>query len=419
MGPLGAAGFSRRDFLRLGAAAGLSFVAPPFAWAQGEPGEDLATSLIVLWLDGGPSQLETFDPKPGTRIGGPTRAIDTRVPGVRFCADLPRLAERADKLAVLRSVVTREGEHQRGRYLMRTGKPLLPTVAQPSVGAVLAHELPREGLEIPPHVALLANDPPRGGFLGAELNAFVVGDPKDPLPDLVSPAGEERFAARMEDLALLERGFARGRPGRAQDTQHHTLARRARSMMESEQVAAFDYRREPERTIEAYGDDPFGRACLVARRLVETGVPAVEVTLDGWDSHANNFEVHTELAERLDRAFAALLDDLIERELLRKTIVLCCGEFGRTPRINALEGRDHWTRGFSVVLAGGGLRSGVVVGETDPEGERPPADPVRVPDLYATLYARLGVDGSQWFDSDQGRPIQLNSGEPLRQLLPA
>lgn len=421
MDPLNDPRLSRRRLLELGGLGALSWAAAP--WLPAARADDEAESsarakaLIVLWLNGGPSQLETFDPHPGSKTGGPTKGVKTKLAGVEFGADYARLAERADELVVIRSMVTKEGEHNRGRYLLRTGFTKLPTVQHPAVSAVVAHELEREKLELPKHVALLSKRPPRGGYLGAKLNAFAVGDPKKPLRDLVSPAGAARFDKRLKHLELLEKGFRKGRAERVASTQHEALVARARRMMKSKQIAAFDYRKETQATIDKYGDSGFGRSCLVARRLLETGVPAIEVSLDGWDTHVNNFELHSALAKPLDQAFAALLDDLKQRKLLDSTIVLCGGEFGRTPRINPLTGRDHWTRGFSLVMAGGGLRKGVVVGATDPAGEKPPTDPVRPRDVFATVYELLGIDRTQVFDTPQGRPVKLSEGKPLKKLI--
>jgi hypothetical protein len=318
---------------------------------------------------------------------------------------------------LVRSLVTKEGEHTRGAHILRTGYPPLPTVTRPSLSAVVAHELDSTGLEIPRHVALLSKRPPIGGFLGADLNAFSVGDPAQPIEDLVSPSGDARLERRLEGLDALEETFRRGRERRVDRTQHRALAGRAHDMMRSEQMVAFEIARESEATRAAYGDTAFGRACLAARRLVETGVPAVEVTLDGWDSHVNNHEIHQGLASTLDQAFSSLLADLAERDLLRRTVVACGGEFGRTPRINALDGRDHWTKGFTWLLGGRGLRPGQVLGETDPQGEALPSDPVAPEDMLATIYHVLGIDPSQEFFTPAGRPAYLGEGTPLRRLL--
>ena len=409
---------SRRELLRLGGGALASLTLGglwPRRASAAEAGH--AKALIVLWLDGGASQLETFDPHPGGKIGGPTQAIATKQKGVQFAAGLPRLAERADKLAVIRSLVTKEGEHQRGRYLMRTGHPMLATARHPAISAAVAHELERDEVKIPQHVSFLSPHPPRGGYLGVPFDAFKVGDPARPVPDLISPVGKQRFERRLKGLEVLEGGFRRGRGERAGDTQHLDLARRAKQMMDSPQVEAFDVKQEPAAVREAYGDTPFGRACLAARRLVEVGVPAIEVSLGNWDTHVDHFELTKPKTEALDRGFSALLDDLAQRDLLDSTLILCASEFGRTPTINPLEGRDHWTRGFSLALAGGGLVVGQTLGSTDPQGEQAPKAPISPADVYATLLKRLDIDGSQVFDTPQGRPITLNEGKPLEQLL--
>lgn len=415
---------TRRDALRLSAMGAVSWLGGQLTWASPARAEDgpklemeLGPAVIVVWLAGGPSQLETFDPHPGSKTGGPTRAIESSITGVQLAADYPLLAERLNRTALVRSLVTTEGEHERGTYLLRTGQQLIPTVSYPTLTAVAAHDLAPEGLEVPPHVAILSKTPPRGGLLGARWHAFGVGDPKDPLQDLTALEGAARLDARLEALARLEAGFARGRAGRCKALQHGELAARGRAMMASPQVAAFGLDGETQATREAYGDTPFGRGCLVARRLVEVGVPAVEVTLDGWDTHIDNFTLHTNLAKVLDRALSALLDDLRARDLDRRVLVVCAGEFGRTPVVNALEGRDHWTRGFPVLLAGKGIRPGTVIGSTDPDGEKPPTDPINPQDLFATLFRVLGVDTTRELYTPQGRPIRLNEGSPVARLL--
>lgn len=334
----------RRGLLRWAGRAGLASLLSPLVARPGWTAEPRARALIVLWLEGGPSQLETFDPHPGSPIMGPTRAIETALPGVRFAGGLPRLAERADRLAVVRSLVTDEPEHQRARYRVRTGAKLTPTVVHPAVSAAVAHEVPRAGLDLPPHVALLSQRPPRGGYLGSAWNAFAVRDPEQLRRKAARAFEGERVDRRLDDLAFLEGEFAAGHPDAAA-ADHADLATRAIRMVRSPQAEAFDASDEPEAVRARYGETPFGRACLVARRLVEVGVPAVEVTLPGWDSHTSNFEVQGRLSAVLDRAFAALLDDLAERGLDDEVIVLCVGEMGRTPKVNALDGRDHWTQG--------------------------------------------------------------------------
>ncbi|MCA8924030.1 MAG: DUF1501 domain-containing protein [Planctomycetes bacterium] len=407
-------GFSRREALKIGALS-LGGWLSGASWARAASAP--ARSVIWVWLEGGPSQLETFDPHPGTKIGGPTQAIDTRLRGVQIGADYPRLAERLDRVSLIRSMVSKEGEHQRGRYLLHTGYPVSATIEHPSLGAVLAHELERPEVEIPKHVCLLTPDPPRGGYLGGAYNAFAVGDPAQPVRGLTPNVELERLDARLTKLELLERRFRAGRAERVDATQHETLATRARVMLSSTQSEAFQIDQEPAAVREAYGGTPFGNACLAARRLVEVGVPAIEVSLGNWDSHVDNFDLHRGLAAKLDAGLSALLDDLEQRDLLQSTLVLCGGEFGRTPTVNPLGGRDHWTQGFSYLVAGGGLARGRVIGSTDPQGAGKPTDPVAPRDLLATVYKQLGVDGSREFYTPEGRPVLLNEGTPLPALL--
>ena len=288
-----------------------------------------------------------------------------------------QLAEEMGSVSLVRSMVSKEGDHERGTYLMKTGYRPDPTVEHPSIGAICCHELPgRHDRNPPAHLDPAGQWPSRGGFLGGEYDAFQVGRPGGascPTSRRTSP--DRRDAARLRDLDVVERAFARGRAARVDATLHRETIAAARTMMTSEQLKAFDVSQEPASVRAEYGDTPFGRGCLAARRLIEVGVRCVEVTLDGWDTHVNNHEIHRKLVEQLDPAFAALIRDLKQRGLLDRTVVLCGGEFGRTPKINPLGGRDHWPNGFSLALAGGGIRGGVALGETDPEGSRTRSSP--------------------------------------------
>lgn len=375
-------------------------------------------SLILLWLAGGPSQLETLDPHPGTNIAAGTRAIDTAVPGIQLAERLPRLAERMDMLCLIRSLVSKEGDHARALQLAKTGNPPSATIAHPSIGAICCQQLPRAGAEIPRHVSILSGDSAgRGGILGPEYDAFQLGDPAQPVPDVQPRVALPRLKHRLEDLELVDRTFLIGRGHWRHGAAYGATVAQARTMMDSEQLAAFRLDREPRSTRDAYGDTSFGRGCLAARRLIEVGVRCVEVTLSGWDSHQNNHEIHARLCDTLDPAFAALLDDLAERELLERTLVVCLGEFGRTPQVNPVGGRDHWPHGFSAALAGGGLRVGVALGQTDPEGGREVVDPHSLPDLHATLLAALGIDPAHEVPSPARRPVKFTEGAPIRAAL--
>ncbi len=410
---------TRRDALKLAAGLGLSFSLPAMDLrAANTRGAERPKSLILLWMAGGPSQLETWDPHPGTKIGGDAKAISTSLNGLQISDQYPRMAEQMRHLNVIRSLVSEEGDHERGTYLLKTGYRPDVKLTHPSMGAVLASELPTPKLEIPDHISLGSSQwPGRGGYLGDEFDAFKVYDPGRSLPNLKPRVSDERQQRRLAALDVLSQTFASRRPLVSGRTLHRHTTEQALTMMQSEQLNAFTIKDEPEAVQKAYGDSQFGRGCLVARRLVEQGVRAIEVNLNGFDSHANNHEIHNSRASELDPAFAALVNDLVERDLLDSTLVLCIGEFGRTPKINPLAGRDHWPTGFSCVLGGGGLGSGVVIGATDPTGEKKdPTDPVGVADLFATVFHTLGLDPAEEFLTPIGRPMAISSGTPLTGL---
>jgi hypothetical protein len=416
-------GADRRGFLRLAGLAGATWLTPVghllarAAEASGRT-HSPARSIILLWLAGGPSQLETFDPHPGSDIAGGTGAIGTAVKEIQLAPGLERVAAEMGDIALVRSMVSKEGDHERGTYTLKTGFRPDPTILHPSIGAVCCHELPAAGTDIPRHVSILPGQwPARGGFLGAQYDAFLTGDPAGPVPDTVSGMPRGRDDQRLKDLDDVEGVFAQGRQRRVEATLHRETVAGARKMMSSEQLKAFDVSREPLALRRAYGETPFGRACLAARRLTEVGVRCVEVTLSGWDTHANNHASVRELLRTLDPALAALLRDLRERDLLRQTLVACMGEFGRTPKINPAGGRDHWPTGFSLALAGGGVRGGQVVGKTDHLGKDPPKEPVSVGDLHATMLTAVGIDPQKVNQSPIGRTVRFAEGKPVAALL--
>lgn len=410
---------TRRSVLQLASGLGLSFVLPGLEpRAADARGKERFRSLIIVWLAGGASQLETWDPHPGTKIGGDTKAISTKIPGLEIAELFPRVAEHIHALNVIRSLTSKEGDHERGTYLLKTGYRPDPTLVHPSLGAILAHELPDAGVEIPRHVSIRFSQwPGRGGFLGNEYDAFKIDDPGRTLHNMTMYAGEDRKDRRLQNLDVVEKAFRAGRP-QADTTLHRDTVNRALRMMTSEQLRAFKIDDEPAEIKAAYGDTPFGRGCLVARRLVEVGVRAVEVNLMGFDSHQKNYEAHKSNAAILDPALGSLIHDLQQRDLLASTVLLCIGEFGRTPNINKLDGRDHWPHGFSCLVGGGGLHSGLVIGETDPTGQKKdPTDPIEVADLYATILKTLGVTFNKEMQTPIGRPMMLNSGKPIARLV--
>jgi hypothetical protein len=409
---------TRRQFCRITSLSSLAWLAS----SQFSLADELnpphkagrAKAMIMLWLGGGPSHIETFDPKPGKPIGGPTKAIRTSAAGIVIAEGLPNVAEQMRHIALVRSVVSKEGDHERGTYLMKTGFRPNPTVVHPALGAICAAELPEDKTEIPRYISILSNDRvTRGGYLGEQYDAFRIFDPKDKIEDLLSTIDEPRRKLRLENLDVVERSFAARYPARADQTMHRQTVQRALRMMSSEQLKAFEIAGEPKSLRDAYGHTPFGRGCLAARRLVEVGVRCVEVALPGWDTHVNNFEGTATQTKILDPALATLIRDLDEHGLLDSTLVLCTGEFGRTPKINPADGRDHWPSGFSVALAGGGVRGGQAIGETDPAGGPKPKDEVSVDDLYATVLSAMGIDPAKTYITPIGRPIKLSDGAPL------
>ena len=416
------ASFSRRDLLKAAIAGGLSFAVPGLDLrAADRRGDERAKSLIVIWLGGGPSQLETWDPHPGTLIGGPTKSIATKVPGLEIADQYPRMAEQIHELNVIRSLVSKEGDHERGTYMVKTGYRPDPTLVHPSLGAIACRELPNDKLEIPDHISLIGGQwPARGGFLGEVFDAFKIYDPGHGIQNLKPHVSDSRQTQRLKGLEVVSKSFQMKRRVQVENTLHQLTVERALKMMTSEQLKAFQIDEEPSEIREAYGNSLFGRGCLTARRLVETGVRAIEITLEGWDTHASNFTGCATQARELDPAFAALVHDLKQRDLLQSTVVLCIGEFGRTPKINGVEGRDHWPKGFSCIVGGGGLRSGAVIGETEPTEEpKSPKDPIEVADLCATVLRQLGVEFDKEVLTPIGRPMKYSEGKPIERLLPS
>jgi hypothetical protein len=329
-------------------------------------------------------------------------------------------------VSLVRSLVSKEGDHERATYNVKTGFRPDPTLVHPSLGAIVCHQL-HDNVEIPRHVSILPGQwPGRGGFLGDQYDAFKTFDPNGPIPDVSAKVSADRAARRLDDLqTMVEKSFARGRIKNIADrTLHSASIEAARKMMSSEQLKAFDVRQAPQALREQFGDTPFGRACLAAVQLIEVGVRCVEVQLDGWDTHANNESLVSANCEILDPAFAALLQQLYERNLLDSTVVLWAGEFGRTPRINVTGGRDHWPHGFTVALAGGGIHGGRVIGATSPVPKLSEAnrlqditDPRPLEDLHATILHALGIDFTAEHETPIGRPMKFSAGNMIRELL--
>lgn len=374
-----------------------------------------AKACILLWMNGGPSHVDTWDPKPGN---GRFKAIPTRIDGLSLCEHLPQVAGVAQHLAVLRGMTSKEGNHDRAQHLVHTGYAPNPTVAYPSLGSWLAHEVGDPNAELPLFVSI-SGPSISAGFLGVQYNPFIVQNVRQPLQNTDYAPGVDRvrFGKREQALEALEDDFA-ARTGATKIQARRAVYARAVRMMYAPRLEAFDVAREPAATLAAYGDTDFGRGCLMARRLVEGGVRFVEVVLDGWDTHKDNFGRTAKLMGALDPAMASLLRELDERRLLDSTLVMCMGEFGRTPRINENDGRDHHPAAWSAVLAGGGVRGGVVLGATNDDGDQVVARPTTVPELMATAATLLGLDPQKEYTTPLGRPITLtDNGRPIRELL--
>ncbi len=406
----------RRTFVRLGLGGlAMALSGASVARAAG-PSTARAGACIVLFMHGGASQIDTWDPKPGRPTGGEFKAIRTAVSGVRISEHLPLLGKRMGKLAVIRSLQSREGNHDRARYLMHSGYPPQGGVVHPSLGSLVAATRDRGAL--PGYVSIGA--PGQGaGILGAQYAPFVIGDPTRAPKNLRLARGvdDDRLRSRIELWRGVEARFA-ARVGGAEIQGHRAIVEQALAMMGSPELSAFDLDAEPEPTRSAYRPSTFGQGCLLARRLVESGVPFVEVSLKGWDTHEDNFNRVKKLSSELDAGMSALLDDLEARGLLQSTLVLCIGDFGRTPTINARGGRDHFPKISAAVLAGAGIRGGQVIGATDADGLEIVDRPVNVADLFRTLAGLVGLDPEETRMSAAGRPVAtVNGGELIHELL--
>jgi len=419
-------GVSRRDFLHLGVLSSFGLSLPDLfrlQAAQHSPKPQVrSTSCILIWLDGGPSHLEMFDLKPDApvEVRGEFKPIGTSVPGVRICEHLPRTAMLMHEVALIRSLTHELGNHDTGSHYLLTGHRPTPVVEYPSLGSIVARET-GFGAALPPFVAI--PEPVaalRAGYLPASFGPFAVGgDPSKPdfrVRDLEPPAGVsfdrvEHRRAMQQALDGFSRHVEEGAATRSRDTFYEQAFR----LLTSPQAkAAFDLNAEKPGARERYGRSRLGTGCLLARRLVESGARFVSVVDTGWDMHQQIFKAMPDALfpgsgklPALDRAYSSLLADLRERGLLDSTLVVLMGEFGRTPKLNSLGGRDHWPRAGFVCLAGGGVKGGQVIGATDAYGEVPAERPVRPEDLAFTILKLLGVDPAKEYQTSAGRPLRI------------
>jgi hypothetical protein len=347
---------------------------------------------ILLWMNGGASQFETFDMKPGRRTGGLFRPISTNLPGVQICELMPKIAQQMDKLAVIRSMRTSQVDHPGGIYLMHTGYQPTANVRYPEIGAIAARYLGRDESDLPNFVKVSSQGDAGAGFLGPKYQPFGIGSEGGLPPFSVSQMDTAAELRRHELRTFMEQGFARTRSA-APVRMHHESYEAARRLQKARE--AFKIDGEWDKYRELYGDSQFGRRCLLARKLVESGVSFIEVGQSSYDSHADNFVWHKALVPPMEHAWAGLLVDLHERGLLEKTLVIWMGEIGRTPSINNRSGRDHYVRCWSTALAGCGVKGGLVYGASDADGIDVKDNLVSEGDFFATIYQSLGIDPQQ------------------------
>ncbi len=413
-------GMSRRHFMRhLAGASAMTIPALTFGnaiRANAATMQKNAKSAILLWMGGGPSTMDIWDLKPGSSTGGPFRPIRTSG-DVEISEHMPMTAKVMHHLAIVRSMSTREADHGRGNYYMHTGYVPNPNIEHPSYGAVIAHETidQRPELEIPPFISV-GGGSVGPGFLGMAWAPFTVSS-NGQVRNLQMGIDDTRLMQRMATLELIEKGFISENRGSAADD-HQKILKKTLNLMTSKQMDAFKVNQEPPEMIERYGANGFGRGCLMARRLIETGVPFVEVDLGGWDNHQGIFQtLADDKLPVLDRAMSALVEDLETRGRLQDTAIIWMGEFSRTPRINGNAGRDHWARSWSVVVGGAGMKGGIAVGATNEDGTRVETEPYTSQDVMASVCKALGISLETTFTSRSGRPMKIaNSGKVIKEL---
>jgi hypothetical protein len=412
---------SRRTFLRGVAAGAVGTAALGWKDAVTLNAADLrkrGMACILLFMNGGPSQFETFDPKPGTDNGGPTKGIPTAILGVQLAEHWPKVAQQLGDIALIRSMNNKEGAHPRAVYQLKTGYLPSGAAKYPAFGALVTKELAPPDFDLPSFVSVGRRDAIGAGFLGMQFAPFTVQNPNQMPSNVELPGGinNQRFNRRLGLLKDLETDFASAGAGH-QVEGHQAVYQSAARLVQSPRLKAFDLAQEKDAVRDRYGRSAFGQGCLLARRLVESGVTFVEVESDGWDTHQDNFEKVKTLAGPTDQGFAALVGDLKERGMLDKTLVIWMGEFGRTPRVNGQNGRDHFPRAFCAALAGGGVKGGRAIGATSADGSSIADRPVSVPDLFTTFCHALKINPRKENHGPLDRPIKIvDGGEPVMEL---
>jgi hypothetical protein len=438
-------GMNRRHFLKHVAAASAMAVPGMQFWqglhAAAPTLKKHNKSLIVLWMGGGPSHMDLWDLKPGAQTGGEFKPIKTTASGIEISEVLPTVASQFKHLSLVRSLVTNEGSHERGTTLMNTGRQPSPVVQYPSIGATASSLLTPKDLPLPGFIGVGGTAQRIGpGFLGMMYAPFTVQNAGQPPQNIKAPGGlgsndaetMERLRRRQRLFYTVEDNFAEGSFPHLKTTadreaagsaaqSHEAIYKKAFDLTVSPLRTVFEVNKEPAKVIEAYGGqrNGFGMGCLLARKLVEKGVTCVEVDLGGWDNHGNIFNtIKNGNGPRLDKGMGQLVKDLNDRGMWKDTVVVWMGEFGRTPRINQNNGRDHWARCWSVALGGGAIQGGQVFGATSKDGMDVQGDDrASIGDLFATLFKGLGIDPSTKVRDNLGRPLEIADGKPLKGLV--
>ncbi len=424
-------GMSRRHFMGHLATAAATIPAMNFishVKANAAEMKKKQKACILMWMSGGPPSIDIWDLKPDSKNGGEFKPISTKG-NLQISEHMPKTASVMDNLSVIRAMSTREADHGRGRYYMHTTYVPNPTVVHPAFGSVVSYEMKRKELEIPSFISI-GGGGSSPGYLGMTHSPFLV-DASGRINNAdLGEVGEQRLNQRLAMLATVEENFIRSDRGEAGQA-HKDVYSKAVNLMQSKQMAAFKIDQEPKEVIEAYSGAPaqggmmggggqFGRSLLMARRLVEAGVPFVEVDFGGWDLHANVFgALKNQKLPALDSGIAALTADLKQRGMLNDVVLVWMGEFARTPRINQDVGRDHWANSWSVMVGGGGLKGGLAIGETDKDGVSVASSKSYQPgDVWATVAHALGIPLDTVHKSKNGRPMKLaNGGTAIQELI--
>ena len=382
----------------------------------GTAGKPTAEHVILFWNGGGMSHIDTWDPKPGRPTQGEFEPIQTSVPGIQISEIFPEVAKQMHHIALVRSIAGTNGDHGRATYQLQTSYNSSSNLQHPGFGSVVVHEREKLG-DLPAYISI-SGQAPRAGYLGQRCEAYFIGRPGEKDPYLAFPSGiaEVRGNKRLDILARVNQRLSSTLPNPKLDATETSITE-AVALMRSPALAAFELDREKPETVARYGENAFGRGALMAKRLVETGVRFVQINRGGFDVHANAFPAMRAHGDQMDPAIANLIKDLAESGMLEKTLVVMLSEFGRTPRINDGAGRDHHAACFSCMVAGGGIKGGVVIGSSDEDGVRPKDRPVQVPDIHATLCQALGIDGSKEVMTPLQRPMKLiDGGTPVSEL---